>query len=374
MRIDAAKRLAAVLALLSACGPTASTDGDAADAEADTSQDEGESETGEPTALGDSCETTELIIEAPATLRASLRHATASPLTEVCGVAGPAVFARVRVGGRVDLTMSARGRAFEPSLTVMPPDCLSVADDPGRLLACGHALPLTLFDIGPDIELLVAIAIAADDPALALTPAADGETDPLDVELAFTLQAVLGEGQRCGPGQGRCESGTVCLPADEDGVSVDRCRRPEADSCVAPGSWQLPPPGEVLSFTIAPDEPHSDAHEHACTGWRRPERVDRLELPASLPAGTTLIVRADDPRVGLALRGPSCAVEHALACAADGAPSETVLSWGGDGSLADMAAAGDSPWLFIELPRQDRGDQGGDELGPIDIEVELVAP
>jgi len=110
---------------------------------------------------------------------------------------------------------------------------------------------------------------------------------------------------------------------------------------------------------------------HACTGWRRPERVDRLELPASLPAGTTLIVRADDPRVGLALRGPSCAVEHALACAADGAPSETVLSWGGDGSLADMAAAGDSPWLFIELPRQDL-DLG--ELGPIDIEVELVAP
>jgi hypothetical protein len=336
----------------------------------DDESSEGESETGEPSALGADCLTTELVLAAPMSLQATLRHATTSEIGSSCGATGPTVFARVHVSGRVDLTLAVHGQAFEPKFAVLRPGCLASALEDDRVLACGDELPVTVFDIGPDVELLVAIGIAQDDPALALAAAPEGEPDPLDFELEFVQRAVLAEGQRCGPDRGRCEAGTVCLVAEEDGVSEARCRRPEADSCAAPGVIALPDPGSSIILSIAPDEPHSDAHEHDCTGWRRPERVDRLELPTLLPSDAYLMVRADDPRVGLALRGSSCALEDALACTPSDMGNETVLVWGGDGELSALAQAGETPLLFVELPRSD----GALPVGPISVELEIASP
>lgn len=365
-RRGASKLAATWLIATLAC--RAGADGDATSSDGGESS-EGDSETGEPPAIGGDCQTTELVLEAPTSLQATLRHAMPSEIGNSCGATGPIVFARVRVSGRVDLTLEANGRAYDPKLTVLRPGCLATSADDERLLACGGELPVTLFDIGPDVELLVAIGIAEDDPALALTPE-QGEPDPLDFELEFTQRAVLAEGQRCGLDRGRCEAGTVCLVAQDDGVEEVRCRRPPADSCVAPGELVLPEPGSSIILVIPPDEPHSDAHEHACTGWRRPERVDRLELPATLPTDAMLVVRADDPRVGLALRGPSCAPEDALACTPSDTGSETVLMWGGDGELSAFAQAGAMPLLFIELPRSD----GPQPVGEITVELEIASP
>lgn len=363
-----ASALAAMwLIVTMACRPGA--DGESGGGGGESSEGEGESETGEPSAIGDDCETTELVLDVPTKLQTTLRHAMPSEIGNSCGTTGPIVFARVRVSDRVDLALEAHGRAFDAKLSVLRPGCVATSADDDRLLACGDELPVTLFDIGPDVELLVAIGIDEDDPALAITPE-QGQPDPLDFELEFTQRGVLAEGQRCGLDQGRCEAGTVCLVAQDNGVEEARCRRPPADSCVAPGMLVLPEPGDVMQLSISPDEPHSDAHEHECTGWRRPERVDRLELPAMLPSDAMLVVRADDPRVGLALRGPDCAPEHALACSPSNTGSESVLVWGGDGELSALAQAGEAPLLFIELPRSD----GAQPVGQITVELEIASP
>jgi hypothetical protein len=132
----------------------------------------------------------------------------------------------------------------------------------------------------------------------------------------------------------------------------------------------LPSPGASVVIEIPPDEPHSDAHEHPCTGWRRPERVEQLELPPGLGETAQLIVHADDPRVGLALRGADCLPESTLACApATGSGEGTSISFGGPGQLAALAAAGEAPILFIELPRAE------DDANPdaaIHVSVELL--
>lgn len=345
-----------------ACRP-----GEQSTGEGEESTSGSESETGEPVALGDECETTPFAIEAPTTLEATLRDATPSASGSVCGMTGPSVFARVHVSGRVDLTLEARGYGFDPRVAVLRPGCSQPVDD--RLLACGHQLPVTVFDIGPDVELLV--AIGAEEEALEMAAASEGEPDPLDFELAFTQRAVLAEGQRCGPDHGRCEAGTVCLLVEEEGFAENRCTRPPADSCAAPGVLVLPEPGSAISLVIPPDEPHSDAHEHECTGWRRPDRVDRLELPPPLPTEAYLLVRADDPRVGLALRGSSCAPEDALACTPSDTSDQTVLVWGGGGELSALAEAGEAPLLFVELPRSDVSEQ---PVGTITVELEIASP
>jgi hypothetical protein len=89
-----------------------------------------------------------------------------------------------------------------------------------------------------------------------------------------------------------------------------------------------------------------------------------------LPSDAMLLVRADDPRVGLALRGSSCAPEDALACTPSDTGSETVLVWGGDGELSALAQAGEAPLLFIELPRPD----GALPVGEITVELEIASP
>ncbi len=325
------------------------------DGEADASGDgqaEGEGETGEgetgepPSALGDRCEDTLVLIEAPTSITASLRDASPDPagIGASCGLTGPVVFAEVTVHGRADLIVSAVGREYTPSFAVLLPGC---SGDPSRVLACGDALPVSLDDVGPELEVLVAVGVDAADPVLEAEPA---QADPLDFELRLEVRPVLDELDRCGPAFGRCEAGTVCLAEDEGGLEVERCRRPPADSCVAPGSLVVPSPGAAAMRSIPSTEPHSDAHEHSCTGWRRPERVERLELPNELDESATLVITADDPRVGLALREPDCLPEHALACApATGSGDATSLSVSGP-KLAPLADAGEGPLLFIELP------------------------
>lgn len=365
MRVIHATCVAASLALgLAACGGDEAQIDDETESDGD---DEGEGETGEPPALGDQCEGTILQLEAPSTLEATLRSASVDErgIAAACGLSGPTVFAEITLHDRADLQVLARGRAHTPRFAVLRPGCSA---DPSRVLACGEALPVTIRDLGPDVELLVAVGLEQADPALELPAAQDGEPDPLDFELRLETRAVLAEHALCGPAYGRCEAGTVCLAADEDGVSIDRCRRPLADSCFAPGTLAVPSPGAAAVIEILADEPHSDAHEHACTGWRRPERVERLELPAGLGDAAQLRVIADDPRVGLALRGPDCLLESALACApAIASGDETTLSFAAPGQLAALAAAGEAPLLFIELPPPD-----ADPPAAIHVSVEVL--
>lgn len=355
---------------LAACsdddGQAQTESGDEGDVEGDGDE---EGESGEPPAPGDQCEDTILTLEAPTSLEATLRNASVDErgIAAACGLSGPTVFAEITLHDRADLLVSARGRAYTPEFAVLRPGCSA---DPSRVLACGDALPVTIRDLGPDVELLIAVGLDEADPALELPAAQDGEADPLDFELRLETRAVLAEHALCGPVYGRCEAGTVCLAADEDGVAIDRCRRPLADSCVAPGTLAVPSPGAVAVLEIPPDEPHSDAHEHACTGWRRPERVERLELPAGLGETAQLSVRADDPRVGLALRGPDCLPESALACApATGSGDETSLSFAAPGQLAALAAAGQAPILFIELPHP---EVDADPPAAIHVSVEVL--
>lgn len=326
-----------------------------------------ESETGEPPAPGDSCEDTLLRVEAPATIRASLQRATPSQIPG-CGIDGPVVFMHLRASSRVDLSAHVRGRAAQPKLALMRPGCVSESADPSRILACAEALPTTLFDLGPGVEMVVAVGLAADDPALA-APEFDpeaGALDPLEFELELDVRVVLEEGDRCGQAKTRCEAGTLCMDASEPGeAAAPRCVRPEADSCVSPGTSVLEL-GQPTLLEIPPEEAHSDAHEHACTGWRRPERVERLELPSSLPEGTQLRVRANDGRVGLALRGPSCDPQQALACAPAAGADETFLQWG-DASLVELAASGQAPLLFVELPP----DTALEPLDAVSVSIEL---
>src|SRR5690606_898780 len=116
-------------------------------------EDEGESETGEPSALGDQCADTVLGVEAPTAIAATLRNASADELS-VCGLSGPTVFAEIRLRDRADLLVSAIGRAYTPRFAVLRPGC---SVDPSRVLACGESLPVTIRDIGPSVELLIAV-------------------------------------------------------------------------------------------------------------------------------------------------------------------------------------------------------------------------
>lgn len=345
-------------------GEGGSGEGDSADA--------GEEDTGDAPAPGDECVDTQLVVRAPADLPASLRGAGPSLEPLGCAVDGPVVFVEIQVADRVDLGVRARGHSYTPRLALMRPGCVPVDEDPTRVLACAEGLGAWLLDIGPDVRLIAAVSIAPDDPALELAAPESAQLDPLDFVLELEATPVLGEGQPCGPSSGRCEAGTVCMgPAPEEPEDIDRCRRPPADSCVAPGELTLAPPGEVamLALVIEPDEAHSDAHEHMCTGWRRPERVEALTLPAGLDADARLELRASDPRVGLALRGPSCLVEDALACApASEGEGPTTLIWGGGGELAALAEAGEAPLLFIELPRPDSAPE---PIPTITVEIEI---
>ncbi|MFV8750004.1 hypothetical protein ACNOYE_05610 [Nannocystaceae bacterium ST9] len=329
----------------------------------------GESETSEtdtgdelPTDFTPTC-TDAAIHRLPATLRGSLRPLVETiafdvpPIGLDCalGEGGPIGFVRVEVPIRADLRIHARGGQVIPRVATLQAGCASEALDRDRLLACVDALPVVVEDLRPGTELLLAIGAAVDDPALATPTPAPGVFDPLEVELELTLRAVIEEGERCDAGLGRCETGTLCLSAIEAELAVDRCRRPEAESCADPGELALLPPGETLVLAIDTSEAHGDAHAHSCTGWRRPERVHRLRWPAGaeISPQARLEIVADDPRVGLALRAPDCLPDHAQGCAPpdlEAGPHTLIV---GEGQLPSWAAQGVEALLFVELPRDE---------------------
>lgn len=295
---------------------------------------------------------------APTILRGSLRPFVETitfdvpPIGLDCGLGngGPIGFVRIDIPIRADLIVHARAAQVLPRLAILQAGCASEALDRDRLLACADALPLVVEDLRPGTELLLAIGAAPDDPALA-TPSPDpGTLDPLEVEIDLSLRAVIDEGFLCTPALGRCETGTLCLIEGE----VARCRRPDADSCTNPTALELLPIGESLLLAIDTADPHGDAHAHTCTGWRRPERVHRLLLPAEISPTARLEIVADDPRVGLAVRMPDCLPEHAQACAPadlEGGPHALIV---GEGQLPIWAAQGIAPLLFVELPNDEQ--------------------
>jgi hypothetical protein len=141
----------------------------------------------------------------------------------------------------------------------------------------------------------------------------------------------------------------------EDAIEVTRCGRVDADSCANPTDLALAPMGESMQIGIDNAVPYGDAHAHSCTGWRRPERVHRLLLPAEISPTARLEIVADDPRVGLAVRMPDCLSEHAHACVPADLEDGPHTLLVGEGQLAAWAEQGISPLLFIELP-SDGGD------------------
>jgi hypothetical protein len=367
--------LAALVLVLAACSIDTNSPMNLRAGESDT---DSESETGEPEPDTDfvaTC-TDALLHRAPIHLHGSLRPIVDAitfdvpPIGLDCGLAegAPIGFVRIEIPIRADVRIHTRGIEVLPRLAVLQAGCASEALDPDRLLACADALPVTIEDLRGGTELLLAIGAAPDDPALSTPPPEPGVLDPLEVEIEIELRAVIDEGQRCNPGLGRCETGTTCLAAIEDTIAIDRCRRPPADSCANPSTLDLLPLGESLLVSIDTADPHGDAHAHACTGWRRPERVHRLRLPAEISPTARVEIIADDPRVGLAVRMPDCLPEHAHACMpADlEAGPHTLLV--GEGQLATWAMQGIAPLLFIELP--------ADEEPPtmIDVSLTIIEP
>jgi hypothetical protein len=320
-----------------------------------------DTETGEDEPESDFIATcTEALVHTlPTHLRGSLRPIAEAvvfdvpPIGQDCGLieGSPLGFVRIEVPIRADLRIHARGAQVLPRVAILQAGCASEALDADRLLACVDALPEVVEDLRGGTELLLAVGSAPDDPALATPQPDPGVLDPLKVEIQLELRAVIDEGQPCSPALGRCETGTLCLPVDDEA----RCVRPEADSCANPSELSLLPIGQSLEVSIDTSEPHGDSHAHPCTGWRRPERVHRLLLPAEISPSARLEIVANDPRVGLAVRMPDCLPEHAHACSPvdlEAGPHTLVV---GENQLATWAMQGIAPLLFIELPADDEG-------------------
>ncbi len=362
------RSLASLALLLAACTTAAHEPASLRAGESETSETgdtetgESESETGETPVFAATC-TEGPAHRLPATLHGSLRPLVETvafgvpPIGLDCGLGegGPLGFVRVEVPVRADVIVRARGGQVVARVAVLQAGCASEALASERLLGCVDALPVVIEDLRSGTELLLAIGAAVDDPGLASPPPGPGEFDPLTIELELSLRAVIDEGRTCSSALGRCETGTLCLSeleADDggDAVEVDRCRRPNAESCANPGELELLPVGESLVVMLATGEAHGDAHAHSCTGWRRPERVHRLVLPAEISPTARLEILADDPRVGLAVRAPDCLPDHAQACLPadlEGGPFPLILA---SGLLQTWAMQGVAPLLFIELP------------------------
>ena len=360
--------LATLALLLAACTSEAREAASLRAGESETDTDTGEEPPSDYVATCSDAERHRL----PATLHGSLRPLVDTltfdvpPIGLDCGLGeGPLAFVRVELPTRADLIVHARGGQVIPRVAILQAGCASEALDRDRLLACVDVLPVVVEDLRPGTELLLALGAFADDPALTSPAPEPGLLDPLEVELELGLRAVFEEGRICDAALGRCETGTLCQVAlegeGEAASEVARCRRPEADSCANPSTIELLPSGESLMLSIDPSEAHGDAHAHACTGWRRPERVHRLLLPAEISPTARLEIVADDPDVGLALRAPDCLPEHAQGCVpADlvGGPHTLIVGAGQAGQLAAWAMQGVAPLLFIELPSDDAASFG----------------
>ncbi|MBX7082789.1 MAG: hypothetical protein K1X88_26520 [Nannocystaceae bacterium] len=318
-----------------------------------------------PMADGDRCD--EAVELGAAPWRSSLWNA-ASDLGGACGAGGPEVFARVRTQVPADLELSARGSGFVPRVGVLGGSCASSWQGGGAALGCGHGLPLTLLDLAAGSELVVAVGVDADDPALAAALGADD----LGFELTARWRATVREHDTCGlPGLGRCETGTVCVAQPG---AAGTCERVAGDDCASAEPVALVS-GQPVARTIDASAPHDDAHAHACTGAHRREHVLLASWdPAEVATGATLTVTTAAADVGLAVRAPGCLPQQALGCAAPDAAAA-------DGTalvieIAPPRAGGpalQAAYVFVEFPVDDPS-LAASELGPFEVTLALAPP
>lgn len=373
--------LVSTLALLPGCRDPSDPGDEALQPNPPEDDGEDEGDTDAPTGrLGDRCE--DAVPISPGTVQGTLRSLSSTE-GGACGLGGPEAFYRIDVPRRADLGLRAVGRGFEPVIGVAPADC--VLDWDTRALGCVRGVPGWITDLAAGTKLVVAVGIEPDDPAL--SSFAMDAIDPLDFELAVQLRDILGEGELCRPpGNFRCEGGTACLPettdAPDSGEEPDehdatfRCRRLQADTCAAAESLQLElGTGDAGEIVIEPDAIHTDAHAHACTGARAPERVYLLSVSRdamNLEPGTMLSLQAFGA-TGLAIRGADCDPASELACDAVSEDSDSILS-------ASVPVDEQTElFVFVELPlRFAAGHRADDampgEEAPITLRWELVDP
>jgi len=302
---------------------------------------------GAPAVPGDACDSAPVVVAGALTV--SLKGATAEleggdvdGLT--CTFDGPDTFFRHVVGRRADVRITARGAGFTPTVAILGSGCADA-------FACAKGLPAAMLDVAAGTELVFAIGIGADEPVLATA----GLEDDLAVSVELELREVIAAGDTCGLlGQGRCETGSACLP-DEDGGS--RCTSVDGDTCSTATPVEIAFGSTLVA--VDPSRPYGDAHQHPCTGARRREVVMRVQWPAT---AATLTVSTLAPDVGLAVRGPGCAATEALGCAQPG-PSGASVS-------LDTSGAG-SAFVFVELPVDDLDDDDS-ELGPFEVAIALA--
>jgi hypothetical protein len=293
-----------------------------------------------PAPEGDTCESAPTIATS---VHTGTLFATAADLAippgDDCGMEGADAFVRLAIEQRADVEVSAKGSGFTPSVAILGSSCSDA-------LACATGLPATALDVAADTELVIAIGIGAEDPALVAAAA----PEDLAFELTIAKSSVLETGESCGlPGQGRCASGTACL-VDEDGAAT--CTLVEGDTCATATPIAL---GNAPSIvTVDPAVPYSDAHHHSCGGARRRDRVLHVQWPAP---GGTLVASTTMPGVALAIRGPGCAETDAISCApatGDGAAIEAIVEGPG------------GAFVFVELPEDDPA------TAPFDVVLDLV--
>lgn len=349
-------RAAWVVVALAACGsdPAGSNDGGASKNKEPTGNDELATSTGDGgpvQAAGDVCAAA--LDVRPGAHEGSLYNAAADLAAALeadgvdapgCPFDGPDVFLRHTVTANADVTVTAQGEGFVPLVAILDAGCTAS-------FACGAGLPMSMLDVAAGTELSLAIGVAADAPALA---AALGPDD-LRFRVDVVERQVIGTGQGCGLlGQGRCETGSACMPDDLGG---SRCTQVPGDTCASATELLLDDAPVVVS--VDPAVPYSDAHQHPCAGARRRDRVIHVQWPAP---GGTLVVSSTADDVALAVRGPGCAAAEALACATEGAAG-TRVELGVDGP--------GGAFVFVELPADDPAGDGS-ELGPFDVEFALV--
>ena len=260
-----------------------------------------------------------------------------------CRFDGPDVFVRWDVRRRSDVRVTAVGTGFSPTVAILGPSCVDA-------FACGEGLPAAMLDVAGGTELVIAVGIAGDDPALL----AATEVVDLGFRLSIEERAVIVSGGSCGlPGQGRCETGSACQ-LDASGDS--HCAVVDGDTCMTATELAVLDPGAVT--LLEPSLPYSDAHQHSCMGARRRDRVVHVRWEAP---GGRLVASTTSADVGLALRGPGCAATDELACA----PATA------QGSRAEVEVAGPgSAFVFVELPVDDpEGDTS--ELGPFEVAIAI---
>lgn len=273
----------------------------------------------------------------PGRISGSLRGIEAG--VGVCGVAGPTTYLQIAPQLDADVIVIANATGFSPRLGIAPDGCGA-----GREFACVDGETLGFRDVAAGTVLTLEIGAAATDPGLAAPPPEDGSADPLDFTVDIALRRILDVGERCLPeSRGRCPGGTICAApagADPEDLAGWICESLAGDTCASAELLVIDSGGG--EFIVERAVPQTDAHAHACTGEGLVERVFRLEIDGPLPPGASLVI-STKAAVGLAARGPGCAVSAEIACAEPEAGVSLTIE-----DLEGLAAADADPYLFVE--------------------------